>query len=57
MSKMVQKGRKQVRKPVSDKFAPKRLAINYDPPTISLTISIQLWNIWLLIVENSTITK
>lgn len=33
--------KKEVRKPISDKFAPKRLAISFDPPTIS-TISFYL---------------
>ena len=26
---------KEVRKPISDNFAPKRLAINFDPPMLS----------------------
>lgn len=34
MSKVGGKQKKEVRKPVSDNFAPKRLAINFDPPTL-----------------------
>ena len=34
MSRMTGKAKKEVRKPVSDNFAPKRLAINFDPPTL-----------------------
>ena len=33
--------KKEVRKPVADKFAPKRLAINFDPPTLSNILSIK----------------
>lgn len=58
MSKAFQKAnRKEVRKPVAEKFAPKRLAINFDPPTISTSPSIQSWNIWQLIQANSITTK
>ncbi len=37
--------KKEVRKPVSENFAPKRLAINFQPPTLSKTSSTQSWNI------------
>jgi hypothetical protein len=39
-------GKKEVRKPISDNFAPKRLAINFEPPTISRADVTQLWSIW-----------
>ena len=47
MSKFAPKStqKKEVRKPISDNFAPKRLAINFDPPTISTSPLIQSWNI------------
>lgn len=44
MSKNKEK-KKEVRKPISDNYAPKRLAINFDPPTMSIIDSRQLWSI------------
>lgn len=39
MSRVGQKQpKKEVRKPISDNFSPKRLAINFDPPTISMFV-------------------
>ena len=32
--------KKEVRKPISDNFAPKRLAINFEPPTVSKNATI-----------------
>ena len=41
MSKVGQRPKKEVRKPISDKFAPKRLAICFEPPTISTPLLIK----------------
>jgi hypothetical protein len=41
----VKNPKKEVRKPIADKFAPKRLAINFDPPMLSTSSLMQLWNI------------
>lgn len=39
MNRAYQKqGKKEVRKPISDNFAPKRLAINFMPPTLGTVI-------------------
>lgn len=35
---MKKQNRKEVRKPVADNFAPKRLALNFDPPMVSKLI-------------------
>ena len=49
--------KKEVRKPISDNFAPKRLAINFDPPTISTPHPTQSWSIWSSTLASCTTTK
>lgn len=50
-------GKKEVRKPISINFSPKRLAINFDPPTLSNCPSTQFWNTWRSTLASSTITR
>lgn len=37
---------KELRKPVSNNFSPKRLALNFDPPMLSKRVVTQLWSTW-----------
>lgn len=56
MSKNKEK-KKEVRKPISDNYAPKRLAINFEPPTMSTIVCSQLWSIWQWIQGSYIIIK
>ena len=45
MSRAFQKNtKKELRKPISQGFAPKRLAINFEPPMISKSFITQSWS-------------